>query len=118
MKKSHWLSAVCGAATGIINGLFGAGGGMLLVPLLRKTREFEDTEIFPASISIVLPICIVTLSVYGCTHPLPWRTALPYLIGSAIGGIIAGILGRRIPVTWLHRILGILVLWGGIRYLW
>jgi len=44
--------------------------------------------------------------------------ALPYLIGSLIGGVGAGLWGKRIPVLWLHRILGVLILWGGIRYLW
>ena len=118
MKKARWMTAVSGAVTGIINGLFGAGGGMILVPLLRKTGVFDDSEIFPASISIMLPICIVTLTVYNIGLPLPWSASLPYLVGSAFGGIAAGIWGRKIPVIWLHRILGLLILWGGIRYLW
>ncbi len=118
MKRSHWSTAASGAATGIVNGLFGAGGGMLLVPLLRKTGNFDDAEIFPASISIMLPICIVTLFVYRIDIPLPWTAALPYLVGSTFGGIAAGNWGRKIPVIWLHRILGLLILWGGIRYLW
>jgi uncharacterized membrane protein YfcA len=50
-------------------------------------------------------------------QPLPLTTALPYLIGSALGGILAGLLGKRIPTVWLHRGLGILILWGGYRYL-
>jgi uncharacterized membrane protein YfcA len=47
----------------------------------------------------------------------PWSTALPYLLGSAIGGVAAGLWGKKIPVKWLHRLLGALILWGGIRYL-
>lgn len=118
MGKKSWKTAICGTLTGIINGLFGAGGGMILVPLLRKATDLEEREIFPASISIMLPICIVSLAVYGMEQPLPWAASLPYLIGSALGGIGAGLWGRRIPVTWLHRILGLLILWGGIRYIW
>ena len=36
----------------------------------------------------------------------------------AIGGVLAGMFGKKIPTVWLHRGLGILILWGGIRYLW
>lgn len=118
MAKFPFKTGLAGAMTGMINGLFGAGGGMVLVPLLRKTTDLEDAEVFPASISIMLPMCIVTLAVYSSRQPLPWAAAFPYLIGSALGGIGAGIWGGKIPVVWLHRILGLLILWGGIRYLW
>ena len=42
---------------------------------------------------------------------------LPYLIGSIPGGLLAMKLSGKVPVTWLHKTLGILILWGGIRYL-
>jgi len=32
-------------------------------------------------------------------------------------GLLAGKYGERIPAHWLHRGLGVLILWGGIRYL-
>lgn len=112
-----WRTALAGAAAGIVNGLFGAGGGMVLVPLLTMLTDLEDREVFPASVSIILPMCFVTLSIAAVAAPLPWARALPYLIGSALGGLLAGIFGKKIPIVWLHRGLGILILWGGFRYL-
>lgn len=106
-----------GLCAGIVNGLFGAGGGMILVPLLSVLTDLEENEIFPASISIILPICIVSLGVTTVRTGLDWNAALPYLPGSAIGGLAAGLWGRRIPAVWLHRLLGVLILWGGVRYL-
>lgn len=118
MRKSITKISFAGLICGMINGIFGAGGGMVLVPLLRKNTNLSEAEMFPSSICIMLPICIVTLCIYGSQTPLPWPEALPYLIGSAIGGLLAGKLSGRIPVLWLHRILGGLIIWGGIRYLW
>ena len=46
-----------------------------------------------------------------------FREALPFLPGSLLGGWLAGRYGAHIPVKWLHRVLGILILWGGFRYL-
>ena len=116
MRRSSFLTAVAGAAAGIVNGLFGAGGGMILVPLLTKLTDLEDREVFPASISIILPMCFVTLAIQA-GDGLPWAKALPYLVGSTIGGVLAGIWGKKIPTVWLHRGLGVLILWGGWRYL-
>lgn len=115
---TSWKSALAGLLAGAVNGLLGAGGGMVLVPLLAASRDWEETEIFPASVAIMLPVCIVSLTVSGLAQRLPWPDALPYLLGAAAGGILAGLLGRRIPVRWLHRLLGIMILWGGCRYLW
>lgn len=106
-----------GLGAGAVNGLFGAGGGMILVPLLTRLTDLEEQEVFPASISIILPVCLVSLSVSAFHGPLPFAQAAPYLIGSAAGGILAGVFGKRIPTVWLHRILGALILWGGVRYL-
>ena len=108
---------LAGAVAGAANGLLGAGGGMILVPMLSKSGVLEEAEIFPASVAIILPVCLVSLSVSAFQGPLPWSGALPYLLGSIPGGILAGLFGKKIPVKWLHRILGAVVLYGGIRYL-
>lgn len=119
MKKQRiWGPAVAGLCAGAVNGLFGAGGGMILVPLLTFCTDLGDDEIFPASVSIILPICLVSLFFTAWQNGIAWTAALPYLIGSASGGIASGLWGRKIPVKWLHRGLGLLILWGGIRYLW
>lgn len=115
--KQRIKIAAAGLLAGAVNGLFGAGGGMVLVPLLTLLTDIEEKDVFPASVSVILPICIVSLSIGAMTQALPISQALPYLIGSIGGGILAGITAKRIPVKWLHRSLGLLILWGGVRYL-
>lgn len=115
--KNTVLLSIAGGAAGLVNGLFGAGGGMVLVPMLGERTGLSEQERFPASVAIIAPICIVSLLFSG-KWELQFMQTLPYLVGSALGGIAAGLWGRKIPTVWLHRGLGILILWGGIRYLW
>lgn len=115
--RKKWSVFWSGAAAGAVNGLFAAGGGMVLVPLLERSGDFSEQEIFSSSLVIILPICLVTLTVSTGSHSLPWRDALPYLLGSIPGGLLAALIGRKIPVVWLHRLLGAMILYGGFRYL-
>lgn len=117
MQRIVWRAAVSGAAAGIINGLLGAGGGMVLVPMLIGWCGLEDKRAFATAISIILPLCIVSIIVYGCHAALPLKEALPYLIGGAVGGGIGGLVFRKMSARFLHKLLGALILWGGIRLL-
>lgn len=90
---------------------------MLLVPLLTMVAGLASDEVFPTSVSVILPICLVSLFFSSGWEDISFKKVLPYLLGSGLGGVFAGFFGKRIPVTWLHRILGVLILWGGIRYL-
>ena len=118
-SRKQPLGAACsGIAAGLLNGLFGGGGGMLLIPGLQRFAHVEEDTLFPMSVCVMLPVSLLSLVISATVSPLPWSHSWPWLAGSALGGIAVGLWGRKIPVLWLHRILGTMLLWGGIRYLW
>ena len=114
---SLWKCLLAGLAAGFVNGFFGAGGGMVLVPLLIWLVGLPDKLAFSSAISIILPLCIVSLVIYGRHDMLPLSDALPYLIGGAGGGVLAGLWFQKVPAKWLHLALGALILLGGVRLL-
>ncbi len=116
-QKKYWGPLVSGFCAGIVNGLFGAGGGMVLVPLLTVLPGLKDEEVFPSSVAIILPICLVSLAFILPGSSFSIIDTHPYLFGSFLGGIFSWKLGKKIPTKWLHRLLGIFILWGGIQYL-
>ena len=113
--KSSFKYACSGAAAGAANGLFGAGGGMILVPLLTRWAKLEGKKAFATSISIIAPLCIVSIAVYCLQGNLDFSTALPYLIGGFFGGLLGGKLFKKIPAKFLHKALGLIIIYGGIR---
>ncbi len=117
MRKEIWKSGLCGAFAGAVNGLFGAGGGSVLLPLLRRFQLLNDRKLFASGLAVMLPISAVSLLCSlsdGAKIPVQ---ALPCCLGGTLGGILAGLLFRKAPLRLLHGIFGLLLLWGGLRQL-
>lgn len=115
LKKQWLLPIAIGAAAGVINGLFGAGGGLLLVPLLIGVCKLPPKTAFATSLCITLPLSLVSLAVYWFRGNVDFMAALPYLIGGAIGGIGGGLLMGRMDVKWLRLLLCGFLLYGGVK---
>lgn len=117
MLSQKTKCAIAGLLAGAANGFFGAGGGMILVPLLSRWAKVDQRKAFATSIFIILPLCIISAAVYLMTSTIDLTLAAPYLVGGFAGGLVGGKLFRKIPIGLLHKILGLLILYGGIRIL-
>ena len=102
---------------GIVNGLFGGGGGMVLLPLLGKEKSLAGRALFANSVAIILPICMVSVAASALRGTLPLMQALPYCLGGLIGGMVGGKLFKKLPPRWLKRTFALFLLYAGIRYL-
>lgn len=116
-RRPRLAAALCGGAAGIANGMLGAGGGMLLIPLMRLFHLPDDRELFATAIAVMLPISLVSFLICLCRGSVDVLSALPYCAGGLIGGLLGGLFYKKIPTKWLHRALGIFILWGGVRLL-
>lgn len=115
MLSDKAKSALAGAAAGVVNGFFGAGGGMVLVPLLIGWVKMDQRKAFASSVFIILPLCAVSAVVYLLRTEFDFLRALPYLIGGLVGGFIGGKIFGKVPTVLLHRLFGILLIAGGVR---
>jgi uncharacterized membrane protein YfcA len=86
--------AAIGTAAGVFSGLFGVGGGSVIVPLLVLWLGYDEraaTATSLAAIVLVAAFAAATQGVYGNVHVLD-----AVLVGvPAVGGVLIG--------TWLHR---------------
>ena len=94
---------------------FGSGGGLFLVPLMTRWSKLEERKAFATSVAIILSLSIVSSVVYFTKGALDFSTAWPYLLGGGIGGVISGLVFQKVPLNFLRRIFGLLILYGGIR---
>lgn len=118
-KRNRKLSVgrllTTGAAAGLLNGLFGAGAGMVLVPLLTRWCGLKTRTACATSVAIVTPLCLISAIVFRITGGTFPKEALWYCLGGLIGGTASGLILGRIPVQWLLRLFGALMILAGLR---
>lgn len=117
LEKNQKNALLAGSAAGFVNGFFGGGGGMVLVPLLTKKCGVEQKKAFATSIAIILPLCVLSSVVYFLRGGLEFGVALPYLIGGLLGGLIGGKMFRKLKIKYLNRLFALLLLYGGVKSL-
>lgn len=108
---------IAGALAGLAGGLFGGGGGMVLLPLLTKWSHLETRRAFATCVAVVWPISLAGAAVHWWQVRPGLGTVLPYLLGGAVGGLVGGLTYEKVPVKWLRLLFGLFLLYGGVRYL-
>ena len=120
MVQDHkkWLRpALAGGAAGLVNGFFGGGGGMVLVPLLVLWCGLDQRKAFATSVAVILPLCVLSAAIYLFRGGVDFTAALPYLAWGLLGGLLGGKLFKRLNMVWLRRLFALLLLYGGVRAL-
>jgi len=114
--KKKWTIRI-GLIAGLANGLFGAGGGTILVPALERFKPLETHKAHATTLAVVLPLSIVSAVIYVWGVEVNWP-AVAFVSG---GGIVGGLLGARllskISAGWLNILFGLFLAAGAIRML-
>ncbi len=115
-KGSGLFIVVGGIISGFINGLLGAGGGIIIVFVLSKLlkKQAEPRDIFANALCVMLPLSAVSCIVYYLRGQVSFGSFPPLIIPAVTGGIIGGILLGKIKSGALKKIFAILVVISGV----
>lgn len=105
MKKTI-LPALVGTVVGFANGLFGSGGGTLLVPSLQKFFKIETHKSHGTALSVILPLSVISAFFYIRSDSVDWQTVLWITLGGVPGGFIGALLLNKLSAKWIHRLFG------------
>lgn len=119
--KVHFLQILpliaIGLGAGFLNGLLGAGGGILIVFGLRKLlkRSLKDPRaIFPTAIAVMLPLSLLSAWQYARAGSLQLSYFGWLILPAIAGGVIGALLLRRLSVKALSRLFAAVVLISGL----
>ncbi|MDR0531812.1 MAG: sulfite exporter TauE/SafE family protein [Oscillospiraceae bacterium] len=113
-KKEKLLQLLGGVGVGALNGLLGAGGGMLAVPLLKKLG-LEQTKAHATAVAIIFPLTAASTIAYLLMGRFEPAHSLAYLLPGAVGALVGGLVLAKIPAKWLRKIFACFMIWAGIR---
>jgi len=113
--KKLLLCAAGGVVSGFFNGLFGSGGGTLIVPFLEKFLKLDPRKSHATAILIILGFTIVSLLFYGFSGTLDYSLAIKVSIGGVIGGLLGAKLLSRLSFGSIHKIFGLFMIAAAVR---
>ncbi len=117
LKDKFFKRVTAGVLTGAVNGLFGGGGGMVAVPLLRGMLGYDDKQSHATAIFIIAPVCAASAIVYIINGYAALDVILPSAIGSVLGGLCGALFLNKCPKTFVNYIFIAVMFAAGVRML-
>ena len=124
LRLSSGVLAAIAAAVGCIGGIYGIGGGSILAPILigsgRPPSDVAPATLastFVTSVAGVITFLVLAANGHGSAAP-DWGVGAALGVGGLLGSYTGARLQPRLPEMTIRRVLAILVLAIGVRYIW
>jgi len=113
-KKKGFISFLLGALIGAVNGLLGAGGGMLTVPILKK-MGMPQKAAHKNAVAVILPITAISATLYLFSGRVRLLDAVPFIPLGLVGAALGTFIIKKISPTLLKKIFALFMIWAGVR---
>lgn len=117
VHKKSFKRIISGLFTGIVNGIFGGGGGMVIVPLMKNMLGYEEKPAHATAILVIAPVCAASAAAYIAGGYFSAAVVIPAAIGSVAGGILGAYLLNKLSSFWVNAVFLIVMLAAGLRML-
>ncbi len=108
-------NSLIGSISGFINGVFGSGGGTLLVPILNNILKVEEHKSHATALSIVVFLTVTSSFIYVSKGTYDLTLTFKVAIGSIIGGIIGAKILCKLTGKFLRISFGIIMIIAALR---
>lgn len=96
-------SVAAGSAVGVLTGLFGVGGGFLIIPALVLLLGVEMPVAVGTSLLIIVANSVAGLAAHLGDGGIDWSITIAFVGPAILGSLIAGHVGTRLETRRLQR---------------
>ena len=112
------LLLATGTGVGFLTGLFGVGGGFVIVPALVLVLGFPMTVAAGTSLLVIAVNAALALAFRGGVGAVDWGVVAPFTAAAVVGVLAGRAVADRVPARHLTATLGVLVIavacWTGV----
>ncbi|MGE4167193.1 MAG: TSUP family transporter, partial [Xanthobacteraceae bacterium] len=110
-----WLGILVGAGIGLLAGLTGTGGGIFLSPIIIFLGWADIRTASGCAAVFILGNSIAGLAGnFAAVQSLPPQLPV-YVVAVVLGAIVGTTFGTRLPIVYIQRALGIVLLIAGAK---
>lgn len=113
--RNYTKHILIGLIAGIANGLFGSGGGTIVVPAMVLLLGAEEHKAHATAISIILPLTIVSAFFYIKSQFVDWPLTFKMMTGGIVGGYLGARLLNVCPSNILRKVFAVFMILAAFR---
>ncbi len=105
-----------GVLSGFINGLLGAGGGIIVVLAVNKLFNVGEDKnaAFATALCVMLPVSLLSVAMYSARGSMDMSGFGVFVIPAIVGGALGGFLLGKLRAVFVKRMFAALVVVSGI----
>ncbi len=115
-RSSDAELGMTGLLSGLVNGMFGAGGGMVAVPMLEQ-KGTDPKRAHAETLGMMLVFSLVSIAVYSTRGSIEPAQAVRYLPGGILGAAAGCLIMKRISPLNLQKLFSCVMIYFGVRML-
>ncbi len=104
-----------GLAAGVFGGMFGVGGGLIVVPALVLLLGFDQYRAAGTSVATIVASSSAALASFAVGDAVDWRSALFLFAGAGVGAWFGARHIERVPQHVLTAVFAVFVAFAAVR---
>lgn len=114
----NYLFAVAiGLVGGLTSGLFGVGGGIIMVPALVLLMHTDQKVAIATSLAVIVPTTLASSILNQSLGRIDWKLVAALAIPAILGGLATTWFKEAIPSEILKKVFGTFIMVVGARLL-
>lgn len=113
----YLYAALIGLAGGISGGLFGVGGGIVMVPAMVLLMQTNAKTAIGTSLAVIIPTALTGAFKHQQLGNIDWKLAASLAPMAILGGFVGASLTAHLPAETLKKLFGGFMILAGCRVL-
>ena len=116
-RMQYLIAGLIGLAGGVSSGLFGVGGGLVMVPAMVYFMQMNIKTAIGTSLVVIIPTALTGALKHHQLGNIDWKVAASLIPMAIIGGFIGAALTKHLPAEMLKKLFGGFIILAGCRLL-